>query len=171
MLNLTLRSYESGRSCMKMDGLKIDGLRTWTVPKSRNGRSQGLKLNGHQTLRWKAVGNESARPKRTVIFGSQLLHPKVTTSLMALHPKGKKVVHYIPGPLHPKWHYIQKATTSHKPLHPTMLLHPMYHFIPQCYYIPCTTASHNATSSHLPLHPVCHFIPYATSSQMSLGME
>ena len=75
---------------------------------------------------------------------------------MALHPKGKKVVHYIPGPLHPKWHYIQKATTSHKPLHPTMLLHPTYHFITF------------ATSSHMPLHPKCHFIPYATSSHRSL---
>ena len=79
--------------------------------------------------------------------GSQLLHPKATTSLMALHPKGKKVVHYIPGPLHPKWHYIQKATTSHKPLHPTMLLHPTYHFITF------------ATSSQMSLHPICHFIP------------
>ena len=132
-----------------------------------------------------------------ICSGSQLLHPKATTSLMALHPKGRKAVHYIPGPLHPKWHYIQKATTSHKPLHPTMLLHPIYHFIPQCCYIPCitsshnattshvslhptmllhpmfhfipyTTASHNATTSHKPLHPIYHFIPQVTSSQMRL---
>ena len=91
---------------------------------------------------------------------------------MALHPKGKKVVHYIPGPLHPKWHYIQKATTSHKPLHPTMLLHPMYHFIP------FATSSHirlhpighfitKATSSYKPLHPIGHFIPWVTSSHIS----
>ena len=85
--------------------------------------------------------------------GSQLLHPKATTSSMTLHLKGKKVVHYIPGPLHPKWHYIEKATTSHKPLHPTMLLHPMYHFIPY------------GTSSHRSLHPIGHFISEVTYSE------
>ena len=88
--------------------------------------------------------------------GSQLLHPKATTSLMTLHLKGKKVVHYIPGLLHPKWHYIEKATTSHKPLHPTMLLHPMYHFIPY------------GTSSHRSLHLRGYFIQYTTSSHMLL---
>ena len=114
-----------------------------------------------------------------ICSGSQLLHPKATTSLMALHPKGKKVVHYIPGSLHPKWHYIQKATTSHSattshvllhpvchfipyatpshiPLHPILLLHPRYHFIPL------------ATSSHVPLHPIYHYIPYTTPSHIPL---
>ena len=87
------------------------------------------------------------------------LHPRPTTSQMALHPKS----HYIPSTT-----TSHNATTSHIPLHPTMIPHPMYHFIPQCYYIPCSTSSHIPLHPTMLLHPMYHFIPYVTSSYMPL---
>ena len=52
--------------------------------------------------------------------GSQLLHPKTTTSL--IYPKGKKCTLYLRATTsqmgHLKWHYILKATSSHMPIHP-----------------------------------------------------
>ena len=38
----TVKSYESGQSCMKLygsKGLKVHGPRKWTFPKSKSGRS------------------------------------------------------------------------------------------------------------------------------------
>ena len=107
--------------------------------------------------------------------GSQLLHPKNTTSLMALHPKGKKLcttfqAHYISNdttskkPLRLINHYITCITSSHNAPTSHVPLHPICHCIPQYYYIPCTT------SSHMSLHPICHLIPYVTSSHMPLHL-
>ena len=46
-----------------------------------------------------------------LFLGSQLSHPKAATSLMALHPKGKKLC------TTSQVHYIQNGTTSKTSLH------------------------------------------------------
>ena len=97
----------------------------------------------HEILRWHprfAVGPSYSIPRPLHLWRHYI-------------PKGKKLcttsqAHYIPNgttskkPLRPINHYIPQcyyipcttsshnATTSHVSLHPTMLLHPMFHFIP-----------------------------------------
>ena len=110
------------------------------------------------------------------ISGSPVLHPGALHFFMSLHPEGKNA-------LHPKWHFIQYATTS------PSALRPEWHFIPSTlrlegHFIPSTlhlkghfiskgTSSQvhfisKGTSSHSVRHLISHFISQVISSHMLL---
>ena len=98
-------------------------------------------------------------------FGSPVLHPGALHFFMSLHPEGKNA-------LHPKWHFIQYATTSPSALRPEWhfipsILHLKGHFIPSTLHLKGHFISQR-TSSHKSLHLTSHFIPYVTSSYRSL---
>ena len=87
--------------------------------------------------------------------GSPVLHPRALHFFMSLHPEGKNA-------LHPKWHFIQYATTSPSALRPEWhfipsTLHLEGHFIPSTLHLKGHFISQR-TSSHKSFHPIRHFI-------------